>query len=336
MKPLFTMLAALSLFLLMTSGPCVARQTVTVGYQLIYNPWKYAIKRGDFQDIEGYTIEFRKFDSPGKLLPALLSGDVQIGLLGSTGVATAMSRGMDVELVWILEAIEGAEALVAREGSGVIAPQDLRGKRIGVPFVSTTHFHTLFALEQFNIPQDEVTLLNMPPNAIAAAWERGDIDAAFVWNPALGRIRQNGTVLVNSGLLGDWGKPTFDGLVALQDFSSKNPEFMRQFLQRIAAVDAEYRNAPQNWGPESEAVRAIVDLVGGEPKDVPAVLANYGFPAPAEQVSCAWLGCGKNGGAARALQATARFLELQKKIPKALDDYSSFVTPTYAEALVAQ
>ena len=57
-----------------------------------------------------------------------------------------------------------------------------------MPFVSTTHFHTLFALEQFGIAPSDVQILNMQPDAIAAAWERGDIDAAFVWDPALGRI----------------------------------------------------------------------------------------------------------------------------------------------------
>jgi len=307
---------------------------VTIGYQLIFNPWKVAIAGGDFEKATGYKIDWRKFDSPGKLLPAITSGDVQIGLLGSTGVATAMSNGLNVELFWIAEGIAAAEALVVRDGSGIVAPQDLIGKKLATPFVSTTHFHLLFALEQFGIDPKKVTLLNLPPNAIAAAWRRGDIDAAFVWDPALATIKKSGKVLITSGELGRWGKPTFDGLVVEREFARKHPEFMRRFVQVLAQTDAVYRDNPDAWTPDSPQVQSIVSLVGGEPKDVPAVLASYIFPTPAQQVSCNWLGCGKDGGAARALKATAEFLKTEKKIPAVLPDYSVYVNPGWVQSAI--
>jgi len=305
---------------------------VTIGYQLIFNPWKVAIAGGDFEKATGYKINWRKFDSPGKLLPAIASGDVQIGLLGSTGVTTAMSNGLNVELFWIAEGIAAAEALVVRDGSGIVAPQDLIGKKLATPFVSTTHFHILFALEQFGIDPKKVTLLNLPPNAIAAAWQRGDIDAAFVWDPALSTIKKTGKVLITSGELGRWGKPTFDGLVVEREFARSHPEFMLQFVQVLAQTDAAYRDNPDAWTPDSPQVQAIVSLVGGEPKDVPAVLASYIFPTMEQQVSCGWLGCGKDGGAGRALKATAEFLKTEKKIPAVLPDYSLYVNPGWVQS----
>ncbi len=307
------------------------QKEVTIGYQLIFNPWKVAMVEGSVEKETGYKVDWRKFDSPGKLLPAITSGDVQIGLLGSTGVATAMSRGINVELVWIAEGIAAAEALVVRNGSGIVAPQDLKGKKLAVPFVSTTHFHTLFALEQFGIAPGELTILNLPPNGIAAAWLRGDIDAAFVWDPALSKIKNTGKVLITSGELGKWGKPTFDGLVANRDFTSRHPDFMVGFISVLAKTDAAYRENPAAWTPDSRPVKAIVSLVGGKPEDVPGVLASYVFPSMQEQASCEWLGCGKEGGAARALQATAEFLNAEKKIPAVLSDYSQFVNPRWVE-----
>ena len=318
-------------FSLLPPAAWTQKKEVTIGYQLIFNPWKVAIARGDFEKATGYKINFRKFDSPGKLLPAMTSGDVQIGLLGSTGVATAMTRGINVELVWVAEGIASAEALVVRKGSGIIAPQDLKGKRLAVPFVSTTHFHTLFALEQFGIDPKFVTIINLPPNGIAAAWLRKDIDAAFVWDPALSRIKKTGKVLITSGDLGRWGKPTFDGIVANRDFAGANPEFMVNFIRVLARTDAEYRDNVDKWVAGSEPVQAIVGLVGGSPADVPGVLASYVFPTLAQQASCQWLGCGPDGGAARALLATGQFLENEKKIPAALPDYSKFVNSRWVE-----
>ena len=79
--------------------------------------------------------------------------------------------------------------------------KDLVGKKVGVPFVSTTHFHLLFALEVNKVNPKDVDILNIQPPAIAAAWARGDIDAAFVWDPALGTIQETGKTLVTSGEL---------------------------------------------------------------------------------------------------------------------------------------
>ncbi len=305
---------------------------VTIGYQLIYNPWKVAIADGKFEQATGYEIDWRKFDSGAKVITAMASGDVQIALAGSSPIAAGVSRGIDMQLFWITEDIASAEALVVRDGSGIVAPQDLRGKKVGVPFVSTTHFHLMFALEQFGIPADEVEVLNMQPNQIAAAWERGDIDAAFVWDPALGRIKENGKVLVTSGQLSAWGKATFDGMVVSREFAEANPDFMAQFVKLIADADDSYRSNPQDWTADSEMVQKIVGLVGGNAEDVPGVLALYDFPTLEQQASCAWLGCGADSGAARALKFTSEFLHQQDKIETVQEDYSKFVTPQHVEA----
>ncbi|MFQ5994501.1 MAG: taurine ABC transporter substrate-binding protein [Acidiferrobacterales bacterium] len=332
MKCISRLLALPLLLCFATVGTAWAAKELTVGYQLIYNPWKVAIADGKFEKTTGYKIKWRKFDSGAKVINAMASGDVHIALAGSSPIAAGVSRGIDMQLFWIVEDIASAEALVVRNGSGITAPQDLKGKKLGVPFVSTTHFHTLFALEQFGIDPNELKILNMQPNAIAAAWLRGDIDAAFVWDPALGRIKETGKVLITSGQLCKWGKCTFDGMVVSRKFAEANADFMAKFVKVIAQADEAYRSNPAAWTPDSAMVKKIVKMVGGNAKDVPGVLALYGFPTLKEQASPAWLGGGKDGGAARALFFTSEFLKNEKKIPSLQPDYGKFVNPTYVEA----
>ncbi len=339
MNPTRMTLAALLAVTLLGAAPgarAAGDKELTVGYQLVYNPWKTAIAAGKFEQATGYKINWRKFNSGAKVINAMASGDVQIALAGSSPIAAGVSRGIDMQLFWIVEDIASAEALVVRNGSGIVAPQDLKGKKLGVPFVSTTHFHTLFALEQFGIRPDELQIINMQPNQIAAAWLRGDIDAAFVWDPALGRIKKTGKVLITSGQLCKWGKCTFDGMVVDRKWGEAHPDFMATFVKVIAEADESYRSNPDAWTPDSPMVKAIVGLVGGNPEDVPGVLALYHFPTIAEQASPAWLGGGKDGGAARALYFTAKFLKDQKKIPALLPDYARFVTPRYVEAAMGK
>jgi taurine transport system substrate-binding protein len=305
---------------------------VTIGYQLIYNPWKVAIADGTFETATGFKISWRKFDSGSKVIAAMASGDLQIAMAGSSPIAAGVSRGVDLELFWIAEDIASAEALVVRDGSGITAPQDLKGKKLAVPFVSTTHFHTLFALEQFGIDPSDVDLLNMQPNEITAAWELGEIDAAFVWDPALGSIKKSGKVLLTSGLLSTWGKATFDGMVVSRSFAEANGDFMTTFVKVIAAADASYRDDLTAFSGDSENAAKIVKMVGGDPQEVPGVLALYNFPTLAQQASCVWLGCGRDGGAARALQFTSEFLKTEKKIDSLQLDYGNFVNSSYVEA----
>ena len=315
----------------LVSGGALA-ETVTVGYQLIYNPWKVPIADNTFSKATGWDVQYRQFNSGAKVIAAMASGDVQIALAGSSPIAAGASQGLDIQLVWIVEDIASAEALVARNGSGIDKVTDLKGKKVGVPFVSTSHFHLLFALEHFGVPASEVDILNMQPPQLAAAWERGDIDAAFVWDPALGAIKKTGHVVITSGELSKLGKPTFDGLVVNKTWAEAHAEGLAKFIRTIAAADADYRDHKDAWTPNSAPVKKIVGVVGGDAKDVPGVLALYNFPTMEQQASCAWLGCGKDGGAAKALIYTSDFLKAQKKIPDVLPDYTGFVTPKYVEA----
>lgn len=301
-------------------------QTVTIGVQSMFAPWKDAIAQKQFEKATGWDIKWRNFDSGGDVMMAMASGDVQIGVAGSSPIAAAVSRGVDAQLFWILDNIADAEALVVRNGSGIVAPQDLAGKTLAVPFVSTTHFHALFALEQFGLT-GKVKVINLQPSDIPAAWERGDIDAAFIWDPALGRLKQSGHVLLTSGQLTDWGKATFDGLVVDKKFAAANGPGMQAFTQVLQDSTANYVAAPKTWTAESPQVINVAKQSGAKPEEVPPVLALYQFPLASEQVGPAWLG----GGAAKALAATAEFLKAQKKIPALLPDYSAAINPTFVQ-----
>ena len=330
-RQLFATTALLALAL--TSGVASAQQKeVTIAYQPIASPLIVAIQSGVIEKATGYKINWRQFDSGAKVATAMTSGDIQLGVIGSSPLAAAVSRGVDLQLVWILTDINEAEAMVVRNGARIEQPSDLKGKRLGVPFVSTTHYHTIFALEQWGIKPTEVQLLNMQPNQIAAAWERGDIDAAFVWDPALARIKQSGKVLVTSGELGRKGRATFDGVAVNRKWGEANAEFMARFVKAVADADASFRANPGAWDAESPNAKAISSRIGGSPKDAADALQLYAFPSAEQQATPAWLGGGQDGGAAKAIKATAEFLKAQKRIDVVPADFAPFVTPRYLEA----
>lgn len=314
----------------------VAAEEVTIGYQGMFNPLKYAIDQQLIEKETGYEIKWRKFDSGAKAITAMAAGAVDMTVAGSSPISSAASNGVEMELVWVTENIADAEALVVKNSSGITSPSDLKGKRIAVPFVSTTHFHMLFALEQFGLSEEEVKLINMQPNAIMAAWQRGDIDGAFIWDPALGKIKQDGNVLISSKQLSAWGKPTFDGMIASKDFTSKHPKFVSDLIKVVAEVDAKYREQKETFTADNPMAISVAKLAGGEPEGAVEAMKLYEFMDINTQLSCQWLGCGAEGGAVQALKATSEFLLKEKKISALQPDYSVFVNPSFAKSANAK
>lgn len=301
---------------------------VNIGYQLVYGPWKANMEKLKKEGLGGKSIEFFQFNSGTEVINAMASGSIDISLNGSSPTAAGVSRGVDLQVVYIYDNINNAEALVVNKE--ITAPQDMVGKTIAVPFGSTTHFHMMFALEQFGLDAKKVNVIDMSPPDMVAAWTRGDIDGGFVWDPALGKMKADGRVLLSSGLLSNWGKATFDAMVARKSFTDDNPQFTCQWVKMVAEADADYRANPGDYGPGTEKAEAIAKAVSGQPDQVGGVLALYDYPTLEQQVSETWLG----GGVANALKATSEFLKSQGKIDRVLDSYKDASNPKFAKMVL--
>ncbi len=319
--------------LLAGSSAFAQTKEVTFAYQDMLVPLRTLIESGELEKTTGYKIHWRQFGGGGDVIRAMASGDVQIGEAGSSPIAAAASQGQDLRLFWILDDIADAEALVVRNGSGINSWQDLKGKKVATPFVSTAHYQLLVGLKLEGVAPKDVNVVNLRPPEIAAAWERGDIDATFVWDPALSKAKANGKVIATSGSIGKKGHPTFDGLVVQARWAALHEDFLVALVKALARADEGYRSQGASWTADTPQVKAIAKWSKADPKDVPAAIALYRFPTPQEQLSPAWLG----GGAAKALANTAGFLKEQGRVQEVKPDYASFVTDTYVrKALVAR
>jgi taurine transport system substrate-binding protein len=296
---------------------------VTVAYQTTVDPAKVAQADGTYEKATNATIDWRKFDNGADIIAAIASGDVQIGYLGSSPLTAAITRKVPVETFLIATQIGAAEALVARDGSGIKTPQDLIGKKIAVPFVSTGHYSLLAALKHWNIDPSKVTVLNLAPPAIIAAWKRGDIDATYVWDPALGVAKENGKVLITSGELAKFGAPTFDAWIVRKDFAEKHPEIVTAFAKVTLDAYADYRKDPKAWLANQSNVDKLVKLSGAKASDIPLLLQGNVFPLAADQVLT--LGAPTT----KAITDTAVFLKEQGKVEAVLPDYAPYVSAKY-------
>lgn len=312
------------------SKPDAAKPTVRIAYQT-FPSGDLIVKNNKWLEeaLPDYNIKWTKFDSGADVNTAFIAKQVDFGALGSSPVARGLSAPLNIpySVAFILDVAGDNEALVARNGTGIETIADLKGKRVATPFASTAHYSLLAALAQNGLSANDVQLVDLQPQAILAAWERGDIAAAYSWLPTLEQLEGNGKVLITSRQLADKGKPTLD-LAAVSDaFAKDNPKVVDVWRQQQSRALIEIKNDP------AAAAKAIAAEIALSPADVEQQLKKTVFLTPDQVASAEWLGSdGKPGNLAVNLESASQFLADQKQIP-APAPLSTFQNAIYTTGL---
>lgn len=323
-KQLFWRAAAGLALILSTQAIAV---DVTVAYQTAAEPAKVAQADNTFANESGANVSWRKFDSGANIVKAMASGDIQIGNLGSSPLAAAVSQQVPIEVFLVAARLGSSEALAVN--ANIKTPQDLVGKRIAVPFVSTAHYSLLAALKHWGIKPQQLKIINLQPPAIAAAWQRGDIDGAYVWAPTLNVLSQKGHTLTDSSQVAEWGSPGLDVWVVRRDFAQQYPDVVTAFARSIIASQQAYLDDPKKWLANTDNLTKVSRLSGVPQDSVTTLVQGSHYFTAHEQIDT--LGAPLND----VIHNTALFLQQQGKIPQVAQDYSAFITNKFVKAAQA-
>ena len=72
-------------------------------------PYRIAQEAKELEKATGYKVNWKQFAGGGEVIKAMASGAVQVGEVGSAGIAAAVSRGEPMELFWILAGLGAAQ-----------------------------------------------------------------------------------------------------------------------------------------------------------------------------------------------------------------------------------
>lgn len=267
-----------------------------------------------------FKFEWTAFDSGASINTAFLSGALDLAVIGSSPVAQAISPPLAVpyQVIELLNVIGTSEALVVRPDRGIGSIRDLTGRKIAAPFSSTAHYSLLASLQRNGVDPGAVTLVDLEPQNILAAWERGDIDGAYVWTPTLTNLQKTGTTLVDSAQLAASGTPTLTFAVAGRDFLARQPQVASAWLRATNAAIKQISTDP------AVVAQAVSKQIGSSVGDALAQLKQNIYLDLAAQRGPEYFGTPQAPGAlAERLRDTAEFLLRQKKID-AVPDLSTF------------
>ncbi|MEO1386395.1 MAG: ABC transporter substrate-binding protein [Cyanobacteria bacterium J06634_6] len=287
-----------------------------IGYQVIPNAEVLAKNMGfaeaRFPDVD---IQWISFDSGRDVNTAMVSGGIDVGLAGSVPVSTGVAQDLPYQVYFIHDVIGDNEALAVTKASGITSIADLPGKKIGVPFGSTTHFSLLSAIDKEGIDPAEVDILDMQPQDMLAAWQRGDIDGGFVWQPTLSKMLDaDGTVLITAKQLAEEGIITADLGIVSKEFAENYPDFLQGYVAALDEAVQLYRNDPE------AAAEAISEEIGLTPEESLKVMNELVWVSADEQAGEKYLGTPEAPGAmAQVLKDSAEFMVKQDAIESAPD-----------------
>lgn len=306
---------------------------VKIGIIRVPNDKQVAISQHYFDEYfkeKGIKTKFMFFDSGVAANKALSSNSIDFAEMGYTNGVVALATDIPAELIWIHEVLGTNEALVTPKDSKITNVKQLKGKKIATPFSSTSHFSLLQALKLAGIEKD-VTLLDMETNDIVAAWERGDLDAAYTWEPTLSTLKENGNVLIDSETLAKEGFMTANIDLVNTEFSKKYPELVQDYVRALNKGVEYYKENPE------EAAKGAAKELGIETNDALTQMKGTTWLTMSEQISPDYLGSNEKPGKFHdVFKDTAIFLNKQKSISTIPSDEEihDFINSSYIEEAI--
>lgn len=308
-------------------GKSSDRPVINIGTMDLVNADLIARKENYYEELLDAEVNIVSFSSGKDVNTAIASGSIDVSELGTSPSALGISSGLGYSIIGIGDIIGSAESLVATSDSGITNVTDLVGKKVATPFASTAHYSLLSALKLSGVAETDVNLLDMEADDIYAAWQRGDIDAAYIWYPTLDNlIKEGGTIITGSDVLAEEGYVTGDLIVARNEFAQEHPELLEQFLAAFLKGNDVILN------DSDTAAEDVAEVLGIETEDAASQLKQFTYPTGEEQLSEEWLG----GGLAQNLKDTADFLVEQKSITSAPDltTFQNSINTTYLEQAI--
>lgn len=246
MKKLLLTLVAVAgiLFGVASAATAQDRKPIRIGFQTgdINVILMYAMNAKLF-DKEGLAVTTTPFPAGPAMLPALAAGEIDIAWMGEFPAVTGYSNGLPLEILFMERLDLTNVRLVVNPDCGVKALSDLRGKKIGVAIGSTSHYHLLRALSQGGLKAENVTLVNLTPANMPAAYIAKQIDAAFVWEPNVGVMERAGAKAIATTK--SLGMITGGVWVARKPFVAEGGETVRRFLKAWDQGQAAYASNPK-------------------------------------------------------------------------------------------
>lgn len=235
-------LAGFSLWLAACGQPTAQPIRLPMGYipNVQYAPFYLAADRGFFADA-GVEIEF-DYALETDAVTRVGAGEAPFGL--ASGEQVLLARAQGIPVVYVLAWFQDFPVAVASpSGSGIDAPQDLTGTRIGIPgLFGASYIGYRALLRAAGLPEDAAGLEAIGFNQVEALLA-GQIDGVVVYaNNEPIQLEARG-MPVDLIRVADYVELASNGLITNEETLRSDPDLVRRMVQAVVkGLDATLRD----------------------------------------------------------------------------------------------
>lgn len=265
-----SLLSALSAFCLIAYSAIAEGATVGAAERLVicyvgtHSALVPLAKLRGFYAAEGLNVEVRRFPSGVQTLKAMFSGECTLATAAENPVVHHSLRNNDLTIIAAVSISNNIESVLVRSDRGILAPADLRGRRIAVPeFTNAHYFLDIFLMANGLAPQEAIKVY-LPAQEVAPAFRRGEVDAAAHWKPNLQALAAEfGTRAKTFDAPGLHINPML--LVGGRDTVRKKPAAIERVLRALLRAERHAREQPASaralMARNYEITQSEIDLV---------------------------------------------------------------------------
>lgn len=207
-----------------------------VAHSIFYAPQYAAIELGYFED-EGIDLTLVNGAGADKVMTALISGDAQIGFMGSEASIYVYQEGSQDYAVNFAQLTQRAgNFLVGRQPEDNFKWENLKGKKVlggragGMPQMVFEYILKKHGLD----PKTDLTIdQSINFGLTAAAFTSDDADYTVEFEPFATTLESEGSGSVVASLGTESGYVPYTAYCARKSYMEKNPELIQKFTNAI-------------------------------------------------------------------------------------------------------
>ena len=207
-----------------------------VAHSIFYAPQYAAIELGYFEE-EGIDLTLVNAGGADKVMASLISGDAQIGFMGSEASIYVYQEGSDDPAVTFAQLTQRAgNFLVGREAEPDFTWEGLKGKKVlggrkgGMPQMVFEYILKKHGLD----PQKDLTIdQSIQFGLTAAAFSGSDADYTVEFEPYATTLEQEGKGWVAASLGEESGYVPYTAYCARKEFLAQNPQVIQGFTNAV-------------------------------------------------------------------------------------------------------
>lgn len=229
------------------------------------------------------TVKWQSFAAGPMMNEAIAAGQLDVIFTGDVPAIIGKATGFETKLIGISSSGYRSQAGVVLANSPIASVKDLKGKKVATFKGTTAHHLLVLALKEAGLKLSDIELVNLSLPDMNNALVRGEVDAAFLWEPLFSKLELDKSIKVirdGAGL-----KNAVAVIEATDSFVAKNrneakavlkafqkgAELIRRHPDEAAKLIAAELNQPQSiirrsldkfaYGPAFS--KDILDALGG-------------------------------------------------------------------------